>query len=340
MCIFCLCKGTGRPCVAIPFNRLARHRLVAVAVVGGQDRLDDGADEAQQAVDDMSDNLGSHTDAENNVGQDAEADETANVSTDLADDVEVVLAALGALGHTVGLAVSPAELAGPAVDGAEDASKTQAETDAGLDVSHEGAEAIGVGVEEDAGVNDALEVETRQTTAHVLEIGADAAADIDLGPAGNLELNRGRGDKGDGGEAGLAVLVLGVVLADLGGGLGTVCSETDAHGRVDADVGFGPRALDDVADTDVGIEVELLAGRARAGLGPGAVAHGLGALEAAVLLAGGTDVDAGADVGVDRGSDLDIGLDHDTTTGIVGGRGEGGKPGNGGDETHLDVSEK
>lgn len=228
---------------------------MAVAVEGGQEGLDDAANEAQQAVDDVGNDVLGSVDGQHNVGEDAEADEAVDLSTDLSVDVDVVLAALGTVGDTVEVALSEAELAGEAVDDLE-----EAEREVGLDIGRDGSKAEDVGVEGNDGVDEALQVETAETGADVLEVGADVGVEVDLDLGSNLELNVGRGTEGDGVEAGLAVLMVRVVLDDLGRGGSTEGAELDIDGSEDADVRLGPGTGQDVTNTDVGNEIERLAG--------------------------------------------------------------------------------
>lgn len=308
---------------------------MAVAVEGGQEGLDDAANEAEQAVDDVGNDVLGSVDGQHNVGKDAEADEAVDLGTDLSIDVDVVLASLGTVGDTVEVAPSEAELAGEAVDDLE-----EAEREVGLDIGRDGSKAEDVGVEGNDGVDEALEVETVQTGADVLEVGADVGVEVDLDLGSNLELNVGRGTEGDGVEAGLAVLVVRVVLDDLGRGGSTEGAELDIDGSEDADVGLGPGTGQDVTNTDVGNEVEGLAGGTSARLGPGAVAHGLGALVARVLLASQVQVDIGVDIDlcVGDGGNLDISIDVDVgpEANEAVGRGNGGEAGDRSNETHVD----
>lgn len=306
-----------------------------MAVEGGQGSLDETADQAEQAVRDVGGDVLGSVDDQDNLGQNAEASEALDVSTDLGTDVDVVLATLGAVGNAVIVALAEAELAGETLDELK-----ETEGQVGLDVSSGGGKTKEVGVEGNGSIDDALKVETAQTSADVLQVGADVGIDVDLGFGRDFELNVGRGAEGNSVEAGLAVLVVGVVLDDLGGRGSTVGAELDIDSSVCADVWLGPGTRENFTNTDVGIGVELLAGRAGTGLGPGAVAHGLGALVAGVLLASNAQVDIGIDIdlGVSNGSNFNFSVDVDigTETNEAGGRGDSGEASEGSDEMHVD----
>lgn len=281
-----------------------------MAVKGVNDKLDNIADHAEQVLDsNRDDHLGS-VDAQNDTGEDAQADDAGNLGTDLGTNVNVVGAALLAEGNTVALAGAEAELAGQGGNLGHDA-----DVERGVNVGSDGGEAKDVSVEEEGGVDGSLDVETAETGDDSLEVGRDVSLDVNLAVAEQLDLslNLDAGDKGNGVEAGLAVLVLGIVLADLGGRGGAVLGELHVDGRKDVNLGLGPGTDNDVADADAGLDVPLLAGRAAARLGPGAVAHGLGALEGlGGDVDGDIDVDARLDVGADVGSDSSTSSGGDT----------------------------
>lgn len=191
------------------------------------------ADEAEQMVDgNRGDHLGG-VENKHDVGQDAEAHEALEVGTDAGVDVDVVVAALGAVGDAVKVALGEAGGSEDTADVAE-----QAEGAVGGHVCLTDGVAKGVCVEEDDGVGDV-----------------------------------GAGDKSDGVEAGPAVLVVGAVADDAVGRDGAVRVEPDALGGVDVGPRPRPGALERFADAQLGPGVELAARRAGARPRPGAVAH-------------------------------------------------------------------
>lgn len=266
-----------------------------MAVKGGDDGLDDAADNAEHVLNGDRDNQLGLVEAEDDRGQDAETVEDLEVGTDLGTDVDKVGAALLAEGDAVALAGAKTELAEGEL-GLGD----EAELEGGKDVVVEDLEAVDLGVEEGDGVGDLFNVEAVETGADGLELGRDLALDVNLGAANQVDLGAdlGVGDKGDGVEAGLAVLVRGVVAADLGGGDGAELGELDVDAGVDIDGGLGPGARDGGAGALLTGGVPAQAGLAAAGLGPRAVGHGVGAAEA---------LDRGVDLGLEAGVDLDTG---------------------------------
>lgn len=201
-------------------------------------------------------------DEEDGVLGDAEASKAVDVATDAAADVDVVLAALGAVGDTVvDLAVSEAEHAGDALDEVDNGVGETAGDATGTD-----SVSVLLGVEEGDGVDGALKVETGETSAGALEVGADLALDVDglAGVETNLGVDGERGDEDGVLEAGLAVGVLGVVLDDLVRRSSAVSAELDINTSVDvgAGGGLGVAAGDLLAGALLGFAVPGLAGRA------------------------------------------------------------------------------
>lgn len=201
-------------------------------------------------------------DEEDGVLGDAETSKAIDVATDAAADVDVVLAALGAVGDTVvDLAVSEAEHAGDALDEVDNGVGETAGDATGTD-----SVSVLLGVEEGDGVDGALEVETGETSAGGLEVGADLALDVDglAGVETDLGVDGERGDEDGVLEAGLAVGVLGVVLDDLVRRSSAVSAELDINTSVDvgAGGGLGVAAGSLLAGALLGSAVPGLAGRA------------------------------------------------------------------------------
>lgn len=201
-------------------------------------------------------------DEEDGVLGDAETSKAVDVATDAAADVDVVLAALGAVGDTVvDLAVSEAEHAGDALDEVDNGVGETAGDATGTD-----SVSVLLGVEEGDGVDGALEVETGETSAGALEVGADLALDVDglAGVETDLGVDGERGGEDSVLEAGLAVGVLGVVLDDLVRRSSAVSAKLDINTSVDvgAGGGLGVAAGSLLAGTLLGSAVPGLAGRA------------------------------------------------------------------------------
>lgn len=316
-----------------------KTRLRAVAVEGGQDSLDDAADEAEKAVDNNVDDNLQGADDQDDLGEDAETDKAGDVATDLANNVDVVGATLGAVTNTVEVALAKSELAGKAVDALE---KTERQIN--IDIGSNNSMTDDISVEGNNGINDALEIETRQGTTDVLQVSADVGMDIDvnLGLDGGLELDIGGSAEGDGVEADLAVLVLGVVLDDLGRRLGAESSKLDVDRGVDLDIRLDPGTDELLANTGLGLEVQLLARSASASLGPGAVGHAVRALVAGMGFLGVEDLDIEIEIDLDIETDTsNLGVDIDFDVGIntnkaPGGRGNTSEGGESSNETHLD----
>lgn len=263
-------------------------------------------------------------DEEDGVLGDAETSKTVDVATDAAADIDVVLAALGAVGDTVvDLAVTEAEHAGEALDEVDNGVGETAGDATGAD-----SVSVLLGVEEGDGVDGALEVETGETSAGALEVGAHLALDVDglAGVETDLSIDGERGDEDGVLEAGLAVGVLGVVLDDLVRRSSAVSAELDINTSVGVDVGagLGVAASGLLAGALLGSAVPGLAGRARAGLCPGAVGHGAGAREAGAGLEGGGRVGADGEVaGGDAGGGVEDGIRSGDGRSHRGHRGQG-----------------
>jgi len=166
--------------------------LVAAAVVGGDDELDEPADQAQQAVDSDGDDGVGLADNEQDVGKDAQADKSLELSTDVDIDVEAdideVLAALGAVGDAVDLALAQTQTAEQALDLGE-----QADNELGVDIGLDSSEGEDVGVEERNGLDGGGDIQTGQTSAGGLEVGGDVGGDIDGGMSVGLNLEEDAG---------------------------------------------------------------------------------------------------------------------------------------------------
>lgn len=309
--------------------------LFAVAVEGGENGLDETANKAEQTLNDNVDDDLEAVDNQDDIGQNAETNEASDTTTELANNVNVLRAALGAVGNAVVVALGETKLAGETLDKLQ-----EAKTQAGLDISLDDSKAKEIGVEGNDGIDNALEVETSQGTANILQVSADVGLEVNLNIGLELELNIGDGGKDNGEQAGLAVFVLGVVLDDLGGRLGAEGTELDVGGGIDADVRLGPGTLELLANTGLGLEVKLLARSTGASLGPWAVAHVVRALVASIGLLGleDADVEVDIDINVDKTANLNFGFN--VSIDADGGRGKTGQAGEGSDETHICKCEK
>lgn len=300
------------------------RRLSAVAVEDAEDVGQDVANKAEQRLNSDGDDVLEAVDNEDDAGEDAEANEVVDTGTDLNInlDVNVVGASLGAVRDTVEVALGQTKAAGEVADEGDNTTELSVDVN---DVEDVDVEVEVVGVEQLDGILNLLDVQTSQTGNGGLEVSADVGVDINLSKAEqfNLSSDVDGGDKGNSVEAGLAVLVLGVVAADLGGGGSAEGGELDANvdGGVQAQVRLGPAALDDLASALGGLDVEGLARSASARLGPGGVLHVAGALEAI-------------------GADVDLGILSDGgLEGLGNGRaGEGQKSSEGNGELHCEVN--
>lgn len=277
---------------------------LAVAVEDAEEAAEEAANDAQQAVDGDGQDGADLVDDEDDIVDKAETDEAVDVATDGSLDVDVVLAALGAVRDTVvDLAAAKAEGAGEAAHEVDNS--VEKATD---NITRADSVAVLVGVEEGNSIKNVLEVETGKTSADVLKSKADAGVDVDelATEERDLGVNLERSEEDDVEEAGLAVGVVGVVLDDLVGRRSAVSAKL----HLDIDKGrrrrLGPAAGDDLAGALAGLSVPGLARGARAGTGPGAVGHASRALEVAASLEGGVITDgevAGGDgrSGVEEG---------------------------------------
>lgn len=295
-----------------------------MAVEDAEDVGQDVTDEAEQRLNSDSDNVLEAVDNEDDAGKDAETDEVVDTGTDLNInlDVNVVGASLGAVRDTVEVALGQTKAAGEVADEGDNTTELSVDVN---DVEDVDVQVEVVSVEELDGILNFLDVQTSETGNGGLEVSADVCVDVNLSEAEqvNLSSDVDGGDKGNSVEAGLAVLVLGVVAADFGGRGSAEGSELDANvdGGVQAQVRLGPAALDDLASALGGLDVEGLARSASARLGPGGVLHVAGALEA---------IGAGVDLGILS----DCGLE-----GLGNGRaGEGQKSSEGNGELHCEVN--
>lgn len=222
----------------------------------------DASNDADEALDLDRSTSSDLVDKENGVLDNAETNEAVDIATDAATDIDVVLAALGAVRDAViDLAVAETEEAGDAlneVDNSVDETASDAAGANGISVL--------VGVEEGDGIGAALEVETSKTTTDGLEAGAQLALDVDGGTAieSNLGADRKRSKEDSVLEAGLTVGVLGIVLDDLVGRSSTVSAELDVNtgAGVDTGTGLGPAARSLLASALLGLAIPGLAGRA------------------------------------------------------------------------------
>jgi hypothetical protein len=222
----------------------------------------DASDDADEALDLDRSTSSDLVDKENGVLDNAETNESVDIATDAATDIDVVLAALGAVGNAViDLAVTETEEAGNALDEVDNSVDETAS-----DAARANGISVLVGVEEGDGISAALEVETSKTATDGLEAGAQLALDIDGGTTikSNLGADRKRSKEDSVLEAGLAVGVLSIVLNDLVGRSGTVSAELDVNAGtgVDTGTGLGPAARSLLASALLGLAIPGLAGRA------------------------------------------------------------------------------
>lgn len=282
---------------------------MAVAVEAAEEGSQDVADNAQKTLNGAGDELANTIDHDDNVGQDAEADEALDGAANSANDVDVVAAALGAVGDTVVAAATETDQASNVLDGLEDTAEETANATADSKAKTEL-----VGVEEGNSIENALEVETTETGAGVLEVSADAGVDVNLDTdtdGKQILLDGLGGAESDGVEAGLAVSVLGVVLDNLGGGGSAESAELDLDGGVEVKVRLRPGTLDLGADAAALLVVPLHARLARASLGPGAVGHAgravelLGGAGLETSLGDGREAGGGGSQGGGRGGESD-----------------------------------
>lgn len=286
-------------------------------------------DDAKHRVDSNGNNSLDAVDHDNDTRQDAQAHEVVDTSTNLNvdPDINVVVASLCAKGDTVKVALGQAETTSQVT---HERNNTRTGNLGGdVDIENVHVEAELVRVEQLDGVLDLLQVQTRQTGDDGLQVGADVGLDVNLGMGQQADfgIDLGGGHKGNSVKPGLAVLVLGVVAADLGRGSSAEDSKfhADVDGGVDLEVRLGPATLDHVANALVSRREPLLARRTGASLGPGAVAHGLRALEAG----------AGLDLS------FDIGALHDGDgLNSANGAGHGGQAGEDDRELHRGGCEK
>ncbi|KAG8421279.1 hypothetical protein J3458_003168 [Metarhizium acridum] len=279
-------------------------KLFAVAVEGRQNSLDDTADETEKAFNHHVDNHLQAVNNQNDLRENAKANKTGDTTTKFAYNINIVRAALGAVGNAVKVALAKAELASEVLD---DGQKAQAQ--ANLDVGVDNSKAKDVCVEGNNGIDDAFEVEARQSTAHILEISTDVGLDVDVHTGNELGLDSGDSYESHGGEAGLAPFMAGVVFDDLGGRGSAESAKLDVDRGVHLNIRLGPSASKLVTDTSLNIKVELLTRSARTGLGPRAVAHAVGALITLVGFLGGADANIEISLGIDMRAKLETGFD-------------------------------
>lgn len=315
--------------------QLAAANLASKLVLGNERSVELGGS-AQHVLDvEGADNLGG-ADREDGVGEDGDTDEARNAATESTDNVDVVVAALGAEGDAVELACSEAEQAGGGLELGEEAGGQRS-----LDVGSDSDETESVGVEDDDGLSEGLDEETGESGGGGTEGGADLGGqgdveldvEVDAQAQGrDLSLDLSLGAEGKGLDGGLAPGVRGIVLCELDGRDGAEGAEGDGRARGGA-LGHGPSA--DEGGAGAGLAVEALAGQARAGLCPGAVGHGGRALEAGGEAEGGVDVGGG--LGDDLVGQLDVGGGcRAGWAGGGGGHGDGGQRGDGGEEMHCE----
>jgi hypothetical protein len=246
-------------------TQLFVHIIFGRLAVASEDTLEadvDASDDANEALDLERSTSSDLVDKENGVLDNAETNETVDVATDATTDIDVVLAALGAVRDTViDLAVAETEEAGDALDEVNNSVDETAS-----DAARANSISVLVGVEEGDGISAALEVETGKTTTDSLEAGAQLALDVDGSTAieSNLGANGERSKEDSVLEAGLAVGVLGIVLDDLVGRSSTVSAELDVNtgAGVDTGAGLGPAAGSLLTSALLGLAIPGLARRA------------------------------------------------------------------------------
>lgn len=130
-----------------------------MAVEGRQNSLDNTTNKTQKTVNHNVDDHLQAVDDEDDLRENAKANEASDATAQLAYNVNIVGAALGAVGDAVEVALANAELASEVLD---DAEKTQAQ--ASLNVGLDNGETKNVSVESNDGINDAFEVKTGQSS--------------------------------------------------------------------------------------------------------------------------------------------------------------------------------
>ena len=241
-----------------------------------ENELDNIANSAQEVLNSHRNSGLGRVHAKDDTRKDAQADDATDLGTNLRADVNVVGAALLGERNAVTPAGAEAKIASECGNLGE-----EADVESRVNISGNRSEAKLVRVEEQGSVGGLLNVQTVKTGNDSLEISRDVGLDVNLSETEQLDLglDLGASNKGDGADAGLAVLVRGVVLADLGRGGGAEIGELDVDRGKNFDLGGGPGTNDEFTNANIGSSVPLLARGAATRLGPGAVAHGVGAFE-------------------------------------------------------------
>lgn len=193
-----------------------------MAVKGRQNSLDNTTNKTQKTVNHNVDDHLQAVDDEDDLGENANANEASDAAAQLAYNVDIVGAALGAVGDAVEVALANAELASEVLD---DVEKTQAQ--ASLNVGLDNGETKNVRVESNHGINDAFEVETRQSGTHFLKCNTDVGIDVDFHPGGELERDSDVSEEDESERASLAPLMLFVVRDDFVGRGSTESAKLD-----------------------------------------------------------------------------------------------------------------
>lgn len=183
-----------------------------MAIEGRQNSLDNTTNKTQKTVNHNVDDHLQAVDDEDDLRENAKANEASDATAQLAYNVNIVGAALGAVGDAVEVALANAELASEVLD---DAEKTQAQ--ASLNVGLDNGETKNVSVESNDGINDAFEVKTGQSSTHFLECNTDVGIDVNVHPGNELERDSDVSKEDDGERASLAPLMLFVIRDDLVG---------------------------------------------------------------------------------------------------------------------------
>lgn len=301
-------KGNQQPQQSpLPPHTLSTANLASVLVLG-----DEGGVELQAGAHKVLDNKAGvdidRVDGNHNIGQDGDANEALETAAELTDNVNVVVAALGAEGDAVKVAVAEAEQAGDVLNQGEDG-RGQRDGNVG---SNDG-KAKDFGVEDDEGIGERLDKDAGEGSRGGAERGADGGGEGDVeldvevdaqAQGGDLSLDLGLGAEGEGVEGDLAPGMGGVVLCELGRRDGAEGAQLDLGSRSVA-LGQRPGAGQERSRTSLESCIIALAGKTRAGLDPGAVGHGGRALEA--LGEGQGRVDVARCRVVDLVAELDVG---------------------------------
>ncbi|KAG5994197.1 hypothetical protein E4U52_001391 [Claviceps spartinae] len=134
----------------------------------------------------MRDNLLRRIQRQDDLIKNTEPNKPIDAATNLGANINIVLAALSAVSHTVDIAVSPAKLAPESLETLDALQDIHRDTT--LDLSSRGSQAKGLSIESHNGVHNRLDIQTEQSRADVLQLSAHIGVHvaIDL----NIQLHR------------------------------------------------------------------------------------------------------------------------------------------------------